>query len=157
VHVWRDWQLTSNTGMVNRRRPSRRIDLQDGAEQLAQSIKEIEISLRRAEQKIEADARDRIRQLRTGAREQLLVLRGHGREAMRILMRLSGAANGSWADLDWADLERTADRALKDAGEVADSIIERCRRVLSEEHHDDQRRGRGGRPDRRHLRRAREG
>jgi hypothetical protein len=123
--------------MVNRRRPSRRIDaqridLQNGVEQLAQSIREIEISLRRAEQKIEADARDRIRQLRTGAREQLLVLRGHEREATGILMRLSGAANGSWADLEWADLERTADRALKDAGEIADSIIERCRRILSE-------------------------
>jgi hypothetical protein len=120
--------------MVNRRRPSRRIDaqridLQNGVEQLAQSVKEIEISLRRAEQKIEADARDRIRQLRTGAREQLLVLRGHEREAMRILMRLSGAA--SWADLEWADLERAADRALKDAGAIADSIIERCRRILS--------------------------
>jgi hypothetical protein len=123
--------------MVNRRRPSRRIDaqridLQNGVEQLAQSIKEIEISLRRAEQKMEADARDRIRQLRTGAREQLLVLRGHEREAMGILMRLSGAPNGSWADLEWADLERTADRALKDAGEIADCIIERCRRILSE-------------------------
>jgi hypothetical protein len=50
---------------------------------------------------------------------------------MGILMCLSGAANGSWADLEWADLERTADRALKDAGEIADSIIERCRRILS--------------------------
>jgi hypothetical protein len=144
--------------MVNRRRRSRRIgaqriDLQNGVARLARSIKQVEVSLHCAEQKIEADARDRIRQLRVGAREQLLVLRAYEHEAMRILRRLSSSvANGSWADL-----ERTADGALKIAGDIADSIIERCRRILSERHHDGETHGRGNRPDRRSLRRAQEG
>ena len=118
--------------MVKRRRRSRRvdaqrIDLRNGVDRLARAIKQIEISLQRVEQEIRTDARDRIRQLRTEAREQLLVLRGYEREAMRILIRLSRAPKGSWGDL-----ERAADRALKEACKIADSIIARCRRILSE-------------------------
>jgi hypothetical protein len=45
---------------------------------------------------------------------------------MRILIRLSRAPKGSWGDL-----ERAADRALKEARKIADSIIERCRCILS--------------------------
>jgi hypothetical protein len=144
--------------MVDRRRRSRRIgaqriDLQNGVEQLARSVDQVEVSLRRAQQKIEADAREEIRQLRTGAREQLLALRACEHEAMRILMRLSSSV----ASDSRADLERTADRALKAASDIADSILERCRRILSEQHHDGETRGRGDRPGRRTLRRAREG
>ena len=131
---------------------AQRIDLQNRVEQLARSIEQVKVSLHRAEQKIEADARGRIRRLRAGAREQLLVLRVNEQEAMRILRRLSSSvANGSWADL-----ERTADRALKVAGDIADSIIERCRRILSEQHLDGETRGRSKRPDRRRLRRTQE-
>jgi hypothetical protein len=46
---------------------------------------------------------------------------------MRVLIRLSRAPKESWGDL-----ERAADRALKEAREIADSIIERCRRMVSE-------------------------
>jgi hypothetical protein len=59
--------------VVNRRtRGSRRIDaggvdLQKGVDQLARSVEQIEISLRRAERKIAADAEDRVRKLRTEA------------------------------------------------------------------------------------------
>ena len=119
---------------------------------MARSIEQVELSLRRAEQKIEADARAEIRQLRTGAREQLLVLRAVEHEVMRILMRLSSSV----ANDSWADLERTGDRALKLAGDIADSIIERCRRILSEQRHAGETHGRGNRPDR-SLRRAQEG
>jgi hypothetical protein len=113
--------------MVKRRRRSRRIgvrpiDLQNGAGQVARAIKQIEISLQRAERKIRTDDRDRIRHLRTEARERLLVLRGYEREAMRLLMHLSRAPKGSWEDH-----ERAAHRALKEARKIADSIIERCR------------------------------
>lgn len=94
---------------------------------MARSVEQIEISLRRAERKIAADAEDRVRKLRTEARAQLVVLRGYEREAMRILIRLSSAANGSWGDL-----KRAADRALKEARKAADSIIARCGRILSE-------------------------
>ena len=50
--------------MTNRRtKRSRRIDagrndVQNGVDQLARSVKQIQISLRRAERKINADARD---------------------------------------------------------------------------------------------------
>ena len=119
--------------MVKRRRESRRIgvrptDLQSGADQLARAIDQIEISLQRAEQDIRTDTRDRIRQLRTEAREQLLVLCGYEREAMRILIRLSRAPRASWGDH-----ERAADRALKEARKIADSILERCRRRMVSE------------------------
>lgn len=133
--------------MVNRRRRVRRvgaqrIDLRDRVEQLAQSIAQIEVSVRRAEQRIEGDARDRIRQLRTEAREQLLVLRAYEREALRILVRLSDSvAIGSCADL-----ERTADRALQVARDIADAIIQRCRRILSEQHQDGDTHARDQRP-----------
>jgi hypothetical protein len=118
--------------MVKRRRRLRRIgvrptDLQNGADQLARAIKQIEISLHRAGQEIRTDDRDRIRHLRTEARERLLVLRGYEREAMRILMRLSRAPKGSWGDHEGA-----ADRALKEARRIANSIIERSRRIVSE-------------------------
>jgi hypothetical protein len=119
--------------VVNRRtRGSRRIDagrvdLQKGVDQLARSVEQIEISLRRAERRIAADAEDRVRKLRTEAGAQLVVLRGYEREAMRILIRLSSAANGSWGDL-----KRAADRALKDARKIAALIVKRCRRVVSE-------------------------
>jgi hypothetical protein len=46
---------------------------------------------------------------------------------MRILIRLSRTPKGSWGDL-----EQAADRALKEAHKIADSIIARCRRILSE-------------------------
>jgi hypothetical protein len=121
------------TGMVKRRTRSRRIgvrppDLQTGVDQLARAINQIEISLRLTEQEIRPDARDRIHELRTEAREQLLLLRGYEREAARILRRLSRAPVGSWGDLQSA-----ADRALKEASKIADSILERCRRVVSEQ------------------------
>ena len=140
---------------MNRRRRSRRIgaqriDLKHGVERLSRSIEQVELALRRAEQKIEADAREQIRQLRTGAREQLVVVRAYEREALRILIRLSSIV----ASDSWADPERTADRALKVAGDIADSIIERCRRILPGQHHDGETRGRGNRPDRRSLRRT---
>lgn len=143
--------------MVNRRRRSRRvgarrIDLQNRVERLAHSITQVEVSVGRAERRIEADARDRIRQLRTDARAQLLVLRAYEREAMRILVRLSGSvASGSWGDL-----ERMADRALQVAGEIADAIVERCTRILSEPHHDATH-ARGHQPAPRRARRAQEG
>jgi hypothetical protein len=118
--------------MAKRRRSSRLIgaratNLRNGVDQLARAIEQIEISLRRAEQEIRTEAPERIRQLRTEARKQLLVLRGYEREAMRILIRLSRAPKGSWSDHG-----RAADRALKEAQKIADSIIERCRRILSE-------------------------
>jgi hypothetical protein len=144
--------------MVNRRRRSRRvgarrINLQNRVEQLAQSIAQVGVSVRRAEQRIEVDANDRIRQLRTEAREQLLVLRAYEREAMRILVRLSGSvANGSWADL-----ERTADRALQVARDIAEAIILRCQRILSEQHQDGDTHARGHRPAPRSVRRTQEG
>jgi hypothetical protein len=119
------------TGMLKRRRRSRPIgarpiDLQNGVDHLARAIKQIEISLQRAEQETATEARDRLPQLRRETREQLLVLRGYEREAMRILIRLSRAPKGSWSDL-----ERAADRALQEACRIADAIIERCRRILS--------------------------
>jgi hypothetical protein len=118
--------------MVKRRRRSRRvvpqrIDLRNGVDRLARAIKQIEISLQRVEQEIQTDARDRVHRLRTETREQLLVLRGYEREAMGILIRLSRAPKGSWGDL-----EQAADRALREACKIADSIIARFPRILSE-------------------------
>lgn len=117
--------------MVKPRSVSRRIgvrptDLRKGVELLARAIEQIEISLQRAEWEIRTD-RERIRDLRSDAREQLLVLRAYEREATRILIRLSRAPKGSWGDL-----ERAADQALKEAHQIAHSIIERCRRIVSE-------------------------
>ena len=102
------------------------VGLQKGVDQLARSVEQIRISLGHAERKLEADARDQVRKLRNETREQLVVLRGYERDAGRILRRLSTTANGSWGDL-----ERAADR-VKDARKIADSIIKRCRRVVSE-------------------------
>ena len=103
-----------------------RVDVQKGVRQLARSVRQIEVSLQRAERKIEADARARVRDLRNEARTQLAVLRGHQREATRILTRLSTASGGSWGDL-----KRAAERALRDARDVADSMIDRFRRAVS--------------------------
>ena len=85
----------SSTGMVKRRRQPRRIgarpaDLQNGADQLARAIEQIDIALQRAQRDIRTDARDRLRQL-------------------------------------CAETRQAADRALKEAHKIADSIIERCR------------------------------
>ena len=77
--------------------------------------------------RIEAEARDRVRKLRKEARAQLAVLRGHQHEARHVLRRLSTAVDGSWSDL-----KGTAPRALDDARGVADSMIARFRRAVSE-------------------------
>lgn len=118
--------------MGKQRRQSRRInvgpiDLRKRVDHLARAIEQIEILLRRPEQDIPPDARDPIHQLRREAREQLLVLRDHEREAMRILIHLSRVPTDTWGDLG-----RAADRALKEAQKNADSIIERCRRIVSD-------------------------
>ena len=67
------------------------------------------------------------RTTRNEAREQLAVLRGHEREAIRILTRLSSAADGSWGDL-----KKAANRALRDARKVADSMMKRFGHAVSE-------------------------
>ena len=118
--------MASRGKRESRRTDAASLEVQRGVEQLARSVTEIEISLRRAEQKIEADAIDRVRRLRTDAREQLAVLRAYEREAIRILTRLSTAANDSWGDLEMA-----AERALKDAHKIANSMMRCFRRVMS--------------------------
>ncbi len=128
----RDSELTSETDMVTRRNRSRRIgskriDLHARVDRLARMVEQIESWLRRAEQKIQADAEDRVRRLHAEAKAQLLALRDYEREARRILLRLSGRANDSWRGL-----ERAADLELQNARKVADAIIKRCRRILSE-------------------------
>ena len=54
------------------------------------------------------------------------MLRAYEREAIRILTRISAAANDSWDDLEMA-----AERALKDAHKIANSMMRRFRRVMS--------------------------
>lgn len=121
--------------MANRRRNNGtaggprniRVDVEKGVDRLARSVDGIQVSLRRAEQKIEADARNRIGQLRKDARKQLAVLHGHKREADRILTKLSTAGQESWGDL-----KRAAYRALADARTVADAMAEHFRRAVAE-------------------------
>jgi hypothetical protein len=113
-------------GETNTVRCRTAIEVRRGVDELARSVTEIEIALRAAERTIEADARDRIRRLRDEARGQLALLRSYEREAIRIVTRLSAAANGSWGDLDAG-----ANRALKDARKVADAMIKRFRRIVA--------------------------
>jgi hypothetical protein len=98
------------------------VDVQRVVEQLARSIADIEVALRRAEGRIDADARERIQTLRSEARTQLMVMRGHQREASRLLRWLSTAAVGSWDDV-----KRAADGELAEARTVAAAMIERLR------------------------------
>ena len=104
-----------------------RIEVRNGVREMTKSFRRIEVSLRRAEREIEAEARDRLRRLRREAKTKLAVLRGHHREASRLLTRLSTAADGSWGDV-----KKAADRALKNAREISDSMIARFRRAVTE-------------------------
>lgn len=104
-----------------------RVEIEKGVDQVARSVADIQRALRRAERGIEADARARIRDLRKEAKAQLAVVRERRREAARTLGRLSTAAGSSWRDV-----KKAADRTLKDARAVAESVIERFRRAVGE-------------------------
>ena len=102
-------------------------DLQNDVDQLARAIEQIQGLLQRVEEEVRAGAQERIQQLRTEAREQLLALRAREHEAMQILTYLSRAPQDAWGHL-----EQAADCALHEALELADSIIELCRLMVSE-------------------------
>jgi hypothetical protein len=106
-----------------------RVDVQKGVRQLTRSVKEIQLSLRRAERKIEADARGPRAQASQGCASAVGdPARDTNSDARRIVTRL-----GSAADSSWVTTSRTRPTARSaDARKVADSTIERFRRAVSE-------------------------
>jgi hypothetical protein len=100
-------------------------EIQKGVAHLDESIADLRVGLRRAEQKIEADARRQIRALRTEARSQLEALQSKQREAGRTLRKVSVASGESWREI-----ERSADAILADARAAAASIGKRFRSAL---------------------------
>jgi hypothetical protein len=114
--------VRNRSGTLSRGARGGALNVQRVVEQLARSIADIEVALRRAEGRIDADARERIQTLRSEASRQLMVMRGHQREASRLLRWLSTATVGSWDDV-----QRAADRELAEARTVAAAMIERLR------------------------------
>jgi len=102
-----------------------RNQIQLGVKRLEKSIGEIQKGLRKAERQIEADARARVRELRKDARAQLAAVKGRHREVVRILQKVSAAAEGSWQQV-----KQSADSILADAVNSAASLVERLKKAL---------------------------
>jgi len=110
---------------VSREKRAASDEIKRGVKHLEKSIGEIQKGLRKAERQIEADARARVRELRKDARAQLAAVKGRHREVVRILQKVSAAAEGSWQQV-----KQSADAILAEAVGIAASIVERLKKAL---------------------------
>jgi hypothetical protein len=117
--------VTKSTTGISHARRAARDEIKRGMKHLEKSIGEIQKGLRKAEREIEADARARIRGLRKDARAQLAAVKGRHREVVRILEKVSAAAEGSWEQV-----KQSADVILAEAVSSAAAIVERLKKAL---------------------------
>lgn len=110
---------------ISREKRAAHDEIKRGVKHLERSIGEIQKGLRKAERQIEADARARVRELRRDARAQLAAVKGRHREVVRILGKVSAAAEGSWQRV-----KQSADAILAEAVGSAASLVERLKRAL---------------------------